>query len=129
MASKHMIILAAFVLSGCQAQPPGARAASEQTEKPTRASICQLTKDPAAYDHRLIAVEGELSIGNEEFSLYAKDSSCGSVWLDIGGKAVSGTIYCCGGNQGYSRSDTMTVEGVEIALSDDAETKSAIKRI
>jgi len=124
MIRKCVAVAFIFLLSGCQHSSTG------EEERPVRVSFCELTKNPQAYDRRLVAVEGELSLGNEEFALYGTgDSRCGAIWLDIGGKLVSGTVYCCGGNQDYSRPANLTIDGIEIPLSDDRETRSAIERI
>jgi len=129
MTRKYTIVAIVFLLSACQ-KPTAAPASASQDERPIQVSVCKLTKNPEAYDRRLVAVEGKLSQGNEEFSLHAKDDfPCGAIWLDIGGKSVSGTVYCCGGNQGYGRPANLTVDGIEIPLSEDDETKSAIERI
>lgn len=43
-----------------------------------------------------------------------------SVWLMYGGKAESNTVYCCPGEAGReTRSDFLTVEGVQIPLVND----------
>jgi hypothetical protein len=129
MTRKYAIVAIFFLLSACQ-KPPAPPESASQDERPIRVSVCELSKNPETYDHQLVAVEGELSQGNEEFSLYAKDGSpCGAIWLDIGGKSVSGTVYCCGGNQGYSRPLNLTIDGIEIPLSDDDRTKNAIQQI
>jgi hypothetical protein len=129
MARKYAIVAILFLLSACQ-KPPAAPASASQDERPIRVSVCELMKNPETYNRRLVAVEGELSQGNEEFSLSAKDDRpCGSTWLEIGGKSVSGTVYCCGGNQDYDRLANLAVDGIEIPLSEDDETKSAIQRI
>ena len=129
MIRKSTLIGLVLLLSACQ-KPPNAPVSTAQSETPIRVGVCELQRNPEAYNHRLVAVEGELNLGNEEFALYAKgDARCGSIWLDIGGKSVSGTVYCCGGNQGYSRPDNLTVDGIEIPLSDDDQTKRAIQRI
>jgi hypothetical protein len=57
----------------------------------------RLSKDPAAFNHQLIEVTAFVSHGFENFTLY--DPLCSGwpgVWLEYGGTAASGTMYCCG---------------------------------
>ncbi|MDX6695530.1 MAG: hypothetical protein QOF02_3133 [Blastocatellia bacterium] len=96
------------------ARQPGKR------EEPLKIPTCQLKSDPAAYNHKLIEVTGFISHGFEDFTL--SDPQCPSwpgVWLEYGGKAASGTMYCCGVAADRSRPKPLRVETINIPLVDD----------
>lgn len=89
----------------------------QETEKVTP---CQLKDDPAAYNHKLIEVTGFVSHGFEDFGIF--DPTCPSwpyVWLEYGGTAKSGTMYCCGVTADRSRPKQLEVENLSIPLLDD----------
>jgi hypothetical protein len=89
-------------------------------EEPKRVTACQVKKDPAAYNHKLLELTGLISHGFEDFTLF--DPSCSSsphVWLEYGGTASSGTMYCCGVTADRSRPKPAVVEGIPIPLIDD----------
>jgi hypothetical protein len=89
-------------------------------EKPDRVTLCQLKRDPAAYNHKLVEVSGIVSHGFEDFTL--SDPTCASwpaVWLEYGGKSKSGTMYCCGVSADRHRSKELVVEGLQIPLTKD----------
>jgi hypothetical protein len=51
------------------------------------------------------------------------DPTCGSrfgIWVEYGGKSVTGTVYCCGANGDRSRPSELNVDGIPIPLIDDA---------
>ena len=80
-------------------------------------TVCQLQDDPAAYNHRLVEVTAFVSHGFEDFGLF--DLACHSpqaVWLEYGGKAKSGTMYCCGETADRHRPKQLTVENIPIPL-------------
>lgn len=93
---------------------------SNQREEPLSVTLCQLRNDPAAYNHKLIEVTGFISHGFEDFTLF--DPSCSSwpnIWLEYGGTAASGTMYCCGVTAARSRPKQLVVENLTIPLVDD----------
>jgi len=66
-------------------------------DQPRTVTVCELKSDPAAYNHKLVEVTGFVSHAFEDFTIF--DPTCPSwpgVWLEYGGKAKSGTMYCCG---------------------------------
>jgi len=90
------------------------------SEEPEKVSVCQLTADPASFNHKLIQVTSFLSHGFEDFTLL--DPSCVAgpdIWLEYGGKAASGTVYCCGGTGARSRPKEIKVENISIPLIED----------
>jgi hypothetical protein len=63
-----------------------------------KVSPYQLKSDRAAFNHRLVEVTTFVSHGFEGFTV--QEPICDSkfdIWLEYGGKSVSGTVYCCGG--------------------------------
>jgi len=95
-------------------------AAIGRGEEPARVTVCQIKVDPAAYNHKLVAVTAFVSHGFEDFTLF--DPSCPSwpgVWLEYGGTESSGTVYCCGPTDDRSRPEPAVVDNIPIPLVDD----------
>jgi hypothetical protein len=95
---------------------------NNKREEPTIVSPCELKKDPASYNHKLIQITGFISHGFEDFALM--DPGCWSwppVWLEYGGKVASGTMYCCGVTAQRTRAKPLVVEDIAIELSDDQQ--------
>ena len=96
---------------------------TQQLPKPEtalKASPCQLKKDPAFYNHKLVEVTSFISLGFENFTLF--DPTCSEwppTWLEYGGVAASGTMYCCGVSAKRTRPKPLVVENISIALIDD----------
>ena len=110
--------LATFVaISACEVQP----------EKLT---ACQLKNDPASYNHKLVEVTGFVSHDFEDFTMF--DPTCPSwpaIWLEYGGKAKSGTMYCCGVTADRHRPNEMKVEDIPIPLTDNEQFREFDKLI
>lgn len=86
-------------------------------ETPIRADVCHIKADPAAFNHKLVEVEGFVTHGYEDFSL--NDMQCADypgIWLEYGGTEKSDTIYCCGPTAGSSRPKELVVEGISVPL-------------
>jgi hypothetical protein len=84
--------------------------------------ICDLQKDPAKYNQKLVKITGFISHGFEDFAVF--DPSCDSkqsIWLEYGGKKASDTMYCCGVVPGHTRKEDVSVEGVSIPMVDDEQ--------
>ena len=91
--------------------------------KPREVTFCELSRDPAAYNHQLVRLTAFVTHGFEDFHL--AEPTCHtqgfSVWIMYGGKVQSDTAYCCPGESASkTRSEELTVEGVQIQLVDDA---------
>ena len=98
----------------------GFHVSQQQSMEPEKVTLCQLKSDPAKYNHKLIEVTGFISHGFENFTI--SDPNCSSwpdVWLEYGGTAVSGTIYCCGVTANRTRPKQLIVEKIPIPLMDD----------
>lgn len=92
-------------------------AASGHCEETTKATVCQLKNDPRAFNHKLVEVSGFVSHGFEDFTLF--DPTCPSwpeIWLEYGGQATSGTMYCCGVTADRHRPRELIVEGIAVPL-------------
>jgi hypothetical protein len=98
-----LFVIAAFTASNC--------------EEVSKVSLCQIKSDPAAFNHKLVEVTGFVSHDFEDFTVF--DPTCDSwqdIWLEYGGKAASGTTYCCGGTTSRKRSQELVVENIQIPL-------------
>src|ERR1700731_3605871 len=90
--------------------------------EPRQVAYCELSKDPAAYNHQLVRLTAFVTHGFEDFQIGEPDCSTQgfSIWLMYGGKAESNTAYCCPGEVGReTRSESLSVEGVQVPLLDD----------
>lgn len=99
-------------------------------EQPTSVTVCQLKNDPSAYNHKLVEVTAFVSHAFEDFTLF--DPTCSSwpgVWLEYGGKAKSGTMYCCGVTADRHRVKEMKVEDIPIPLTDNEQFREFDKLI
>jgi hypothetical protein len=99
-------------------------------EQPTRVTVCQLKNDPPAYNHKLVEVTGFVSHDFEDFTLF--DPTCPSwpaVWLEYGGKAKSGTMYCCRVTADRHRARQMVVENMPIPLVENDQFREFDKQI
>jgi hypothetical protein len=89
-------------------------------EEPVNVALCQVKKDPSAYDRKLLAVAGFFSHRFEDFTLFDPTCATGSdIWLEFGGTSSSGTVYCCGVDGKRARSKPLTVENTLIPLVND----------
>jgi hypothetical protein len=99
-------------------------------EEPIKIDVCKLKSDPAAYNHKLVQVTGFISHGFEDFTLF--DPTCPpwlAIWLEYGGTAASGTMYCCGVTAARNRPKQLVVENISISLVDDERFREFDKLI
>jgi hypothetical protein len=99
-------------------------------DQPEKLTACQLKNDPAAYNHKLVEVTGFVSHDFEDFAIF--DPTCPSwpaIWLEYGGKAKSGTMYCCGVTADRHRLKEMKVEDISIPLTDNEQFREFDKLI
>lgn len=93
-------------------------------------SICQVKNNPAAYNHKLLELTGFVSHGFEDFTF--RDPICASwpeIWLEYGGKAKSGTMYCCGVTNNRHRPKELAVENIPISLLENDQFRNFDKSI
>jgi hypothetical protein len=91
-----------------------------RADEPVKASVCQLKKDPTAYNHKVIEVSGFVTHAARNFTIY--DPTCPSwpaIWLEYGGSINSGTVYCCKTLNDRRRSQPFNVEGIPLPLTDN----------
>jgi len=106
-------------------EPPPAQEAG-----PSKLSLCELKKDPAAYNHKLVELTGFVSRGFEDFTLFDPSwSSSPEVWLEYGGTSKSGTMYCCGVTADRERPEQLVVEQLRIPLIEDAQFREFDRRL
>jgi hypothetical protein len=92
------------------------------SEEPLKVTVCDLKKDSAAYNHKLVQVTGAVSHGFENFTLL--DSACPGwpgVWVEYGGQLNSGTMYCCGVSAARKRTKPLIIEGISLSLVTDQQ--------
>ena len=61
-----------------------------RAEEPAKVSICQLKKDPPAWNHKLVEISGFVTHASHNFTIF--DPSCPSfpaLWLEYGGTVSS----------------------------------------
>ncbi len=96
--------------------------AMAQCEQPEKVSACQLKANPTSYNHKLVEVTAFVSHGFEDFSLFNPEClPWMGIWVEYGGTANSGTVYCCGVTASRSRPHPLQVEGVSIPLAKDEQ--------
>jgi hypothetical protein len=97
---------------------------ADSVPEPREVTFCELSKNPAAYNHALVRLTAFITRGFEDFHL--AEPTCPTqgftVWVMYGDKAQSGAIYCCPGEGGEkTRPDSLTVEGVQLPLVSDSK--------
>jgi hypothetical protein len=118
IALVSALAIAAFPLFA-QTEKPSA----DDISKPHDLTYCELSRDPAGYNRQLVRLTAFVTHGFEDF--HVADPDCHtqgfSVWIMYGGKAQSGTAYCCPGESGAkTRAEPLTVEGMQVRLVDDS---------
>lgn len=115
-----MLVLAAL----CWPEPRATSLSALPQDSVPAVGICDLQKDPAKYNRKLVKITGFVSHGFEDFAVF--DPSCdsrNSIWLEYGGKKASDTMYCCDVVPGHTRTQDVSVEGVSIPIVDDEQFK------
>jgi hypothetical protein len=107
------VVLLAIFACGCRDSGPPA------------VSICEIAGNPAAYNHELIETTALISHDFEDFTLF--DPRCRSsevsIWAEYGGRANSGTIYCCNESAARTRDKPLVIENVPTTLLEDENFK------
>jgi hypothetical protein len=88
-----------------------------RAEEPIKTSICQLKKDPPAWNHKLVEVTGFVTHASHNFTI--SDPTCPSfptLWLEYGGTVSSGTVNCCKTVSDRHRSQELVIDDVPIPL-------------
>lgn len=94
----------------------------QQPEQPTKTTLCEIKKDPVAFDKKLVEVSGYASHGFED-SMF-EDPTCFEgdgrlgIWMEYGGTAATDTMYCCGVTASKEKKQ-LVVEGVAVPLMRD----------
>ena len=86
-----------------------------------KAGYCELKRDPAAFNHKLVEVKTFFTHGFEDSMMFDPDcSSWPMVWVEYGGTEKTGTMYCCGESATRTRSKPLRVEDIEVTLTEDS---------
>ncbi|MGA9718009.1 MAG: hypothetical protein WBQ79_06985 [Acidobacteriaceae bacterium] len=91
-----------------------------RADEPVTVSVCQLKKDPAAYNHKLVEVTGFVTHAARNFTIY--DPTCPSwpaIWLEYGGSINSGTVACCKTLSDRRRPQSLVIENIPLPLTDN----------
>lgn len=97
---NHMMkLLCTLLVGACPLFAQAGNPAPDSVPQPRQVTYCELSKDPAAYNHALVRLTAFVTHGFEDFHL--ADPTCPtqgfSVWVMYGGKTQSDTAYCCPG--------------------------------
>jgi hypothetical protein len=101
-----------------------------RAEDVVEVNLCELSKAPGNFNHKLIKVTGVVSQGFEDFTL--SDAACHSkqnIWLDYGGTQKSGTMYCCGVSATRTRPQPLIVEGIPTRINFDRQFRQFDEQI
>jgi hypothetical protein len=113
--------LCLLLVGACPLFAQAGSSGSDSVPQPRQVTYCELSRDPAAYNHELVRLTAFVTHGFEDFHL--ADPTCAtqgfSVWVMYGGKFQSDTAYCCPGESAKALPESLTVEGVQIPLVDD----------
>jgi hypothetical protein len=91
-----------------------------RADEPVTVSVCQLKKDPVAYNHKLVEVTGFVTHAARNFTVY--DPTCPSwpaIWLEYGGSINSGTVACCKTLSDRRRPQPLVIENIPLPLTDN----------
>lgn len=95
---------------------------AQQVEQPIKTTLCEIKKDPMAFNRKLVEVSGYGSHGFED-SMF-EDPTCFEgagrlgIWMEYGGTASTDTMYCCGFSPS-NRKAQLVVQGVSVPLAED----------
>lgn len=123
--SQHLRVLLVLAMAVIRLPAQESTPSSSALPEPQTVAYCDLAKDPAAYNHKLVRIPGFVTYGFEDFELSEPDClpmpHKFSLWLMYGGKAESGTMYCCPGEgAAETRTKDLRVEGIPVPLLEDA---------
>jgi len=92
--------------------------------------VCELQRNPSAYNHKLITVRSHLTLAFEDFSLDPENCprarGTGWVWLELGGDAGPQAMYCCG-DHSRPKGVNLEVERISIPLKEDVYLKQMMR--
>jgi hypothetical protein len=92
---------------------------AQQPEQPIKTTLCDIKKDPMAFNKKLVEVSGYASHGFED-SMF-EDPSCfwgkglPGIWMEYGGTAATDTMYCCGITPSKEKKQ-LVVQGLTVTL-------------
>src|ERR1700728_1361005 len=82
-----------------------------RADEPVKASVCQLKKDPTAWNHTVLEVTGFVTHAARNFTVYAPTCpTWPAIWLEYGGSINSGAVYCCKTLNDRHRAQPLTIE-------------------
>ena len=95
--------------------------AAASVEKPLAVTVCDLVKNPAAYNHKLVEVTAPIDLAFEDFSLGQPgcEANYPGVWLMYGGDEPTPTASTMNDLE-RKKGTVMRVDGIPIPLQRDA---------
>jgi hypothetical protein len=95
--------------------------AAARVEKPLAVTVCELVKNPAAYNHKLVEVTAPIDLAFEDFSLGQPgcEEAYPGVWLMYGGDEPTPTASTWNDTE-RKKGTVMRVDGIPIPLRRDA---------
>lgn len=98
---------------------------------PVKATLCEISASPAAFNHHLVEVHGIATHGFEDSGVY--DPACShprpAIWMEFGGTQSTNTMYCCGFTPKPTRPRPLVIDGIGPPLVNDALFQEFIRRL
>jgi hypothetical protein len=92
---------------------------AQSPDQPVKTTLCEIKKDPMAFNGKLVEVSGYGSHGFED-SMFEDptcfwDSGRPGIWMEYGGTAATDTMYCCGVTPSKEKKP-LIVQGISVPL-------------
>lgn len=95
---------------------------AQQTELAIKTTLCEIKRDPMAFNKKLVEVSGYATHGFED-SMF-DDPTCFEghgrlgIWMEYGGTSSVNTMFCCGFSPSNKKKQ-LVVQDVEVPLVQD----------
>jgi len=99
---------------------------AQESEQPIKTTLCDIKKDPLAFNKKLVEVSGYGTFGFED-SMF-EDPTCfkgagrPGIWMEYGGTASTDTMYCCGVSASNTKKP-LIVQDIPVPLIADEQFK------
>ena len=98
---------------------------------PVKATLCEISANPAVFNRHLVEVHGIATHGFEDSAVY--DPVClhprPGIWMEFGGTQSTNTMYCCGFTPKTTRPHPLVIDGIGPPLVNDALFQDFIRRL
>jgi hypothetical protein len=102
-----------------------ARSVAAPLEPPIKVSLCEIKAHREKYLKKVVEFTAVASHGFEDSTV--EDSRCPfgesnpGVWMEYGGLRSTGTTYCCGPSNKWTRDKPLVIDGIPLTLDEDKE--------